>query len=288
MKMIPIAADSLGTRSMATFVGTEDCKILIDPGVALGPYRYRLPPHPTEIERMNEHWAKIKGYADKSDVLIVTHYHYDHHDPGEPELYEDKNVFLKHSTEKINKSQEKRASYFLAQLGDLPKRLEYSDGREFTFGGTVIRFSKPVFHGTNDKLGYVTEVSIREGDSCFVHTSDVEGPSIEDQAGFILEEKPDVLYLDGPLSYMLGFRYSQASLQYSVKNMVKIIEETPVEKFIIDHHFLRDLKWKERIEGAFGAAKSKGIEILTAAEFSGQKVEMLEAKRKELYENFPA
>jgi hypothetical protein len=283
VKITPIAADSLGTRSMATFVETKDAKILIDPGVALGPSRYGLPPHPIELQRMNEHWDAVKKFAERAEVLIVTHYHYDHHDPSEPEIYKDKTVFLKHPTEKINYSQKGRAAYFLEQIKGLPGQLEFSDGNAFSLEKTKIRFSQPVFHGTNSKLGYVTEVSIREKDSCFVFTSDVEGPSIEDQVAFVLKEKPTVVFVDGPLSYMLGFRYSKASLQYSIKNMTRIIKETPLEKLVLDHHLLRDLKWKERIEAVFEIAKQEDCEILTMAEFSGRENDMLEARRKELY-----
>ena len=52
MKIIPIASDSLGVRSMATYVETKDCKILIDPSAALGPKRYGLPPHNKELEAL--------------------------------------------------------------------------------------------------------------------------------------------------------------------------------------------------------------------------------------------
>ncbi len=280
MEIIPIASDSVGTRSMATFVRTKDCSILIDPGAALGPSRYRLPPHPLELQKLKEDWMNIKRYAKKADVMVVTHYHYDHHNPDEPEIYRDKITLLKHPTEKINMSQKKRAGFFIEKLKGIPKNIEYSDGREFVFGSTQIKFSNPVFHGTNDRLGYVTEVSIKEGGFTFVFTSDVEGPSIDDQAGFILEENPDVLYLDGPLSYMLGYRYSKASLDASVENIINILKNTRIEKLIIDHHLLRDLKWKERISKVFKEKKT----ILTAAAFNGLENTMLEARRKELYD----
>ena len=281
MKIIPIASDSLGTRSMATYVETGDAGILIDPGVSLAPSRYGLPPHPIEFQRMSEHWSSIKKFARKAEVLIVTHYHYDHHDPSEPEMYKDKFVLLKHPTKNINRSQKERATIFLEQLKGIPKKIEYCDGREFSFGSTKIKFSQPVFHGTDNRLGYVVEISISDKDFKFVFTSDVEGPSTEDQAAFILEEKPSIIYADGPLSYMLGYRYSQKSLDASIKNIIKIFKRTPVEKFIIDHHFLRDIKWKERIKPAFDAAENK---ILTAAEFLGEKNDLLEARRKELYD----
>lgn len=281
MKIIPLASDSLGTRSMATYVETSNIRILIDPGVSLAPSRYGLPPHPIEVQRMNEHWSGIKKFAKKAEVLIVTHYHYDHHDPNEPALYKDKFALLKHPTEKINRSQEERAKFFLEQLEGIPERIEYCDGREFSFGGTKIKFSQPVFHGTNNKLGYVVEVSVSGENSKFVFTSDVEGPSVDEQVSFILEEKPDIIYMDGPLSYMLGYRYSQASLDASINNIIKILRETPVEKFVIDHHFLRDIKWKERIKPAFDA--SDKAQIMTAAEFLGEKNDLLEARRRELY-----
>jgi predicted metallo-beta-lactamase superfamily hydrolase len=284
MKIIPIASDSMGTRSMATFIITKDCNVLIDPGVALGPYRYGLPPHPMEMERMIVHWKRIKSHAKKADVLIVTHYHYDHHDPDEPKVYKNKTLLTKHPKKKINISQKKRAAFFLEQLGDLPKRIEFSDGKEFLFGGTTIRFSKAVPHGTNTKLGYVTEVCIDDGKQKFVYTSDVEGPSLDEQVQFLLDEKPKVIFCDGPMTYMLGFRYAKKSLEISLENIIRVMKETKVKKFVLDHHFLRDLKWNERLEKAYKVAKKKKVKLMTIADFLGVENDMFEARRKELYE----
>ena len=284
MNIIPIAADSLGTRSMATFVETGDCGICIDPAVSLAPRRYGLPPHPVEYKRMDEHRESIKKYAMISHVLIVTHYHYDHHDPDFPELYEGKNVFIKHPKENINRSQMGRAEFFLKQVEGMPEKLEYADGKKFSFGNTTIRFSDAVFHGTGNRLGYVVEVCIREGEESFVFTSDVEGPNTKEQTEFIIKENPNVVYLDGPLSYMLGYRYSYESMALAIKNMLRILEETDVEKLIIDHHLLRDLMWKERIAAVFETGKK----VMTAAEFLGVENEMLEAKRRELFKQHPA
>ncbi|MEM2281786.1 MAG: hypothetical protein QXZ68_07395, partial [Candidatus Bathyarchaeia archaeon] len=104
-KIVPLGFDSFGVRSMATFVETDNLKVLIDPGVSLAPLRYGLEPHPLEWQRLDETWEVIKKYAEESDVLVVTHYHYDHHDPDYPELYRDKTVFIKHPTQNINPSQ---------------------------------------------------------------------------------------------------------------------------------------------------------------------------------------
>jgi hypothetical protein len=279
----PLAFDSFGVRSMATFVETDDITVLIDPGVSLAPRRYNLPPHPIEEQRMSERWADIKEHAARSEVLIVTHYHYDHYDPEEPELYEGKIVYLKHPKEKINKSQAGRASYFLDKLNELPQSVDIADGNEFKHGATIIKFSPPVYHGTNPKLGYVVEVSISCGGEKMIFTSDVEGPSVADQAEFIIQENPDLLILDGPMTYMLGFRYSRKSLALSIENINRIIKETSVKSILVEHHFMRDLKYKERIAEVYECAAENDVSIITAAEYLGRGVDMLEARRRELY-----
>lgn len=285
LKVKPLAFDSFGVRSMATFVETDDLAVLIDPGVSLAPSRYGLPPHPIEEQKMSEIWADITEHASRSDVLVVTHYHYDHHDPAEPEIYYDKIVYLKHPKVKINKSQEKRASYFLDKLKGIPRSIDTADGKEFKHGSTVIKFSPPVYHGTNPKLGYVVEVSISCacGGEKVVFTSDVEGPSVDDQVEFIIQENPDILILDGPMTYMLGFRYSRKSLALAIENMNRIIKETTVKSILVEHHFMRDLKYKERIARVYESAAEKAVKVITAAEYLGRSIELLEARRKELY-----
>ncbi|MEM2174594.1 MAG: hypothetical protein QXI58_03095 [Candidatus Micrarchaeia archaeon] len=282
MKIIPLAFDSFSTRSMATFVETKGCNITIDPGISIAPSRYSLPPHPIELIKLNEDWKKIKKYVKKSEILILTHYHYDHHVPDEPEIWEGKVALIKHPTEKINLSQKQRAAYFIPLIKDKVKDLQYCDGKEFKFGGTKIVFSKPVFHGPAERLGYVTEVLIEEGKERFVFTSDVEGPPLKDQTDFIIESNPDSIILDGPLSYMM-YRYGASSMENSIKNMKKIINETKVKNFMIDHHFLRDINWKEKVKNIFDEAKEKGILFGSVASFMKEKEELLEARRKELY-----
>jgi predicted metallo-beta-lactamase superfamily hydrolase len=286
VKIVPLGFDSFGVRSMATFVETCDLKILIDPGVSLAPLRYGLEPHPLEWQRLDETWNVIKEYAHESDVLIVTHYHYDHHDPDYPELYRGKTVFIKHPTQNINLSQRDRAAYFLEAIKGLPNKLEIADSKSFTFDKTTITFSNAVCHGTNPRLGYVVETCISCGGEKFLHTSDVEGPSLEDQIAFILEQKPDVLFVDGPMTYMLGYRYSFRSLETSNVNLVRAVKETELHTLVLDHHFLRDLNYKMRIKPVYEEAGRRGVKVLTAAEFTGRKIEMLEALRKELYAKY--
>jgi predicted metallo-beta-lactamase superfamily hydrolase len=228
----------------------------------------------------------IKQYVREAEVLAVTHYHYDHYDPDCPELYKYKTVFVKHPTENINMSQNNRATVFLEAIKNMPKRLEIADGKEFRFGDTLIRFSKAVCHGTNPRLGYVIEVSIKSGDEKFLYTSDVEGPSLEEQINFILEEKPDILFADGPMTYMLGYRYSFRSLEIANRNLVKAIKKTSLHTLVLEHHLMRDLNYRLRIKPVYEAAEKRNARVISAAEFCGRKNEMLEALRKELYAKY--
>jgi hypothetical protein len=114
----------------------------------------------------------------------------------------------------------------------------------------------------------------------------VEGPSQDDQLDFILENKPNLVFLDGPLSYMI-YRFGVQAMKNSVENMIKIIKNCPLDALIVDHHFLRDLKWREKIAKVFEIAEKGKIKVKTAAEYSGKPTEMLEAHRKELYQKYP-
>ena len=107
------------------------------------------------------------------------------------------------------------------------------------------------------------------------------------QVEFIVKENPGIVILDGPMTYMLGFRYSRKSLALSIENMKRIIKETAVKTILVEHHFMRDLKYKERIVEVYEYASEKEVKVTSAAEYLGREVEMLEARRKELYASKP-
>jgi len=282
LKVTPLAFESLGVRSMATYVEAGDVNILIDPAVALAPKRFGLPPHPVEEKVKAELWELIKEHAARTDILIVTHYHYDHINPEEPGLYEGKRVLLKHPKRMINPSQRGRASAFLPKLRGLPKELAYADGRTFRFGDVEIRFSKPVPHGPTAQRGYVIEVSIR-ADEIFLYTSDVQGPLLEEQVAFILKEKPDLVFVDGPTTY-IDSPYTPIELRTANENLARIVREAGVSGLVVDHHLTRDLDYRERIRPVYEAAEELGVAVECAAEFLNMEPNLLEARRRELYE----
>ena len=266
---------------MATHVQTEDVNIVIDPAVALAPKRFGLSPHTVEERTKDEIWARVRERALEADVLIVSHYHYDHLEPREPEVYEGKRVLIKHPRRMINPSQKARAASFIRSIKGLADEIEYADNRVYKFGGTEIAFSKPVPHGSTATRGYVVEVAIEAGE-VFVHTSDVQGPLLEEQVDFIVARRPETLFVDGPSTY-LDSQLTQIELRKANENLVKIIEEAGVRRIIVDHHLTRDLDYRRHIRPVLEAGEEMGVAVMVAAEYLDVEPNLLEARRKELY-----
>lgn len=169
----------------------------------------------------------------------------------------------------------------------MAKKIDFSDGKRFKFGKTEIAFSPAVPHGTDSMLGYVTMVSISDGSERFVHTSDVEGPPLDVQARFMIDSKPDVMICDGPMTYMLGYRYPASALEASERNLIEVVERCKLKALVLDHHFLRDLNWRERMPSLLSRCEELGTEFMTAAELAGEGNNLLEANREKLYEKYP-
>lgn len=269
---------------MATFVETKDVRIFIDPGLSISPDRYSLPPHKIELDRHREMWEAIKRWVSISDIIIVSHYHYDHHNPDEPQIYEKKDVFLKHPREFINQSQVERATTFLSRIEPYAKTITIADGNSFNFGSTRIVFSKPIFHGISDRLGYVIQVYIEETEK-FIFTSDVQGPLNEEAMKFIIEMGPDVVIIDGPATYLLGSHYKKHDIDLSIENLKRILDQTPLCNLVIDHHLLRDVNWADYIKDL--NRTKNGVIVGSAAGYIGRKEDLLEARRKDMYQGLP-
>lgn len=282
MKVTPLAADSLGARSMATLVETPDVTILLDPGVRLAPWRYDLPPHEQEDARQKELWRAIKDAAKKADVLTVSHYHYDHHNPDAPSMYKGKLAFLKDGKFHINRSQRERAGAFVRALRSYPREVRVADGNDEDFGATELTFSPAVPHGYADELGYVVMARIAHGEDVFVHTGDVQGPPLKAQLAFLLDSDPTVLYVDGPMTHMPE-NYPEEQTKRSLANLIRVMRSTQLHTLIVDHHLLRDREWRARIEPLASAAEEHDVTVTTAAEFAGKAVDQLEANRDRLY-----
>lgn len=286
MDIVPLAAESLGTRSMATWVGcrNERVTILIDPGVSLAKKRFGLKPHILEVERNLDHWARISSYLKKSKYVVVSHYHYDHHNPRQPQVLRDKTLFVK-SPALVNRSQKKRSRYFLEQVKGYATEINHADWREFELDeGVKISFSGALPHGPEGtKLGYIVGTTIMSGNEIFTHSSDVLGIQAEVQLKYIVEQNPTILYVDGPPIKPFS-RVNKKELANSMNSLEIVIAKTQTKTIILDHHLLRDLNWVTHISQLLTTAENNGIRICTASEFLEEQNDLLEAKRKMLYE----
>lgn len=291
MNVVPLAFESMGVRSMATFVETDQ-KILIDPGTSIAPKRFGFPPWKDEFDALHETRARVQKYAAKSDILTISHYHHDHFTPfslgryldSSPryaeEMYRDKELFIKHPTENINKSQQKRARLLLKNLKSVGIRdIHYADGNSFQTDNTLLKFSEPIPHGKEgSRLGFVITTTIEWEGEKFMHASDVQGPLYDGAKNLILTEKPDILILSGTPIYLEGFALEKSDIVQAQENLMEICQEIP--QVVVDHHLLRDLRCFDFIKEV--KEESKG-EIVVASELLGKEPYLLEARRKEFY-----
>jgi predicted metallo-beta-lactamase superfamily hydrolase len=302
IRVVPLAAESLGVRSMCTYVETPDVKILLDAGVSLCPNRFGLPPHPIEFEAISECRRKIAEAAEKAEIVTISHYHFDHHTPSFEDwlcnwtaatetarhIYEGKTVLMKNPKERINFSQRRRGWVFQKTGGKYAEKLEIADGKTFVFGDTKIRFSEPVFHGPEDSaLGWVLMATVEHQDERFMFAPDVQGPVSTRTLKMIIGEKPHLIMIGGPPSYLAGFRVDEEQVQAGLKNLEKVVEAVPY--IILEHHILRDENWLQETKEVFDKTKKSGCKVLTAAEFLGKENVFLEAVRRRLFvENQPS
>jgi len=299
IRVTPLAAESLGVRSVCTFLETPDVKVLLDAAASLGPSRWGLPPHPREYGALAECRERISKAAEKADVVTISHYHFDHHTPSftdwfcnwssaevATQIYEGKIVLAKSHRSKVNPSQRRRGWMFTKTAGKHAERFAIADGRTFEFGDTRLKFYEPVFHGIqNTFLGWVLMTTIDHGDERVLFTSDVEGPMYDPTVEMILGEAPDLLIIGGPPLYLAGFKVDEIHVQQGMKNLEELVRNIPTT--ILEHHILRDEKWREACHPIFDAASKAGHAVLTAAEFLKRENNLLECRRKELFDAEP-
>jgi len=296
--IVPLAAESLGVRSMCTFVETPNVRVLLDAGVSLGPNRFGFPPHPREYEALRECRRKIAEAAEKAEVVTISHYHFDHHTPSYTDwclnwssaetarqIYEGKLVLAKSYREKVNFSQRRRGWVFARTGGKHVERLEYVDGKVFEFGDTRIRFSEPVFHGAGgSELGWLLMATIEHEDERVLFASDVQGPMHTPTIKTILEQNPNVVIIGGPPTYLTGL-VQEEHIQQGMQNLEKIVQSLPTT--ILEHHLLREENWWTLALSIFDAAFKAGHAVFTAADFLKTQNILLESQRKQLFETEP-
>ena len=340
ISVMPVWFDSMGAKSMCTYIETPEIKIIIDPGYAIMHHSYPLSEE-EKLDFLNAAEARVKEYTKKADIAIITHFHYDHHKrPIEfPESYIDKITYIKDPNEWINYSQWKRSRIIYEDMMSLfsgvfrindfkrkPENKNYEDPYnkltlaqkkdfgeyssrheellkmwkanmyksvegwiskewltemkiartsinfirkgEINFGKTSIWFPGTLFHGIEyAKTGWVEPVVIKRDDKVVLFSSDIMGPNIEDYAQWIINGNPNVIILDGPSTYLLGYMFNQINLDRCIENASRIVRETDFDIMIYDHHLLRERNYRKHMGNFYDTVFKEGKIVLTAAEW---------------------
>lgn len=283
MKEIKIlATESLGVRSLCCEIQTEDRRVIIDPGIALGFVRKGLMPHPIQIAVDEILRKKIIDELNNATDIVISHYHGDHIPLADANPYQlsldtvlnsikTKRIWAKGLENESHKMQERgwnirmNADNFQIAEGKVDKELH---------------FSFPVYHGEkNSNLGNVMMVEVNLKNKKFLHASDIQflySKTIDK----IIQKEPDIVIASGPPLYLS--HVNDKLLEEAKKNILKLSQRVGV--LIIDHHLLRDVMGLALLRSLDNKSPNK---IICAADYLKIKPQLLEARREELYNRFP-
>ncbi|MCE4617241.1 MAG: hypothetical protein F7C32_01475 [Desulfurococcales archaeon] len=280
-----LACDSMGVRAFSFTVDMDGYVIHVDPGASLAPRRYGLPPHILEIEELEKRLELIRDKLSGANSVFISHYHFDHYLRGEDAvLYKNKILYVKDPRKNINFSQRKR-SYALFKydnVKDLAAEINIADSSQYILpNGAKLEFSPPVWHGEKGtKLGYVIMMKLEYEGYRLVYTSDVQGPMVEETLDIITKWKPHTLIVGGPPVYLAGYKTKTESVKKGLENLALLASQPQLKEMIIDHHLLRSIEYREMMP----PERRDGLRPVTCAEYSGVQPNLLEARRRELWE----
>ena len=277
VRVIPLAAESLGVRSMATYVEAGDLGILIDPGATLAPARWGLPPADAEWQALRRANDRISAYAARARLIFVSHYHDDHF-RSDPVTYAGHTVLAKDPRRMIAGAQARRGLALWKAL-EGQATVESADGWRRRDGAVELSVSPPLPHGVDGtSFGHVVGLAVcdlvqRER---FVFASDVQGPLSSVAAAWLIQQRPTLLYLSGPPSYVER-ELPAGAVQRGVDILRRVLDATGC-RAIMDHHALRDPGFAARFEPLWSTGR-----VVTAAAHLGLPAVPLEAQRRALW-----
>ncbi|MBI3634877.1 MAG: hypothetical protein HY216_01495 [Candidatus Rokubacteria bacterium] len=277
MKVVPLAADSLGVRSMATYVEVAGVGILIDPGATLAPTRFNLPPAEEEWQAFRRANDRILSYGARAQFVFVSHYHEDHFHTN-PATYAGRTVLLKDPRRMIQGQQARRAAELWKSLTAVAKPTS-ADGAIHTEAGLSLEVSPPLGHGLEaTPLGWVLALTIVDAAERerFVFASDVQGPLSSVATAYLVRQRPTLLYLSGPPLYM-EHKIGADVIDRGIANLRRIIDATGC-RVVMDHHAVRDMRTEARFAPLWETGR-----VQTVAGFLGLPDAMLERQRATLW-----
>ncbi len=282
MEITILGCESMGARSMAVAVRTDDRRIVIDPGVALGMLRAGLQPHPLEYAAAEATRTRILDALAGATDVVVTHYHGDHIPLTAPALSQLGCADLPDLTgvRLWCKGPGGISRTSLARRSDLEHCLGRSPGNAEGTGDAHIHCSHGVLHGSPaSHLGEVMMVRITEGDEIFVYASDMQ--MLDDAAvATIYAWAPATLLASGPPLYLKTL--SMHDRKSAWINALFLAGVVPT--LVLDHHLMRSrtgIAWLDHL------AAHTANRVCCGAAFMGGDLQLLEANRPSLYAQRP-
>lgn len=281
MKIEILGAESMGVRSLCCRVRAGDRVIVIDPGIALGLWRYGLPPHPVQIGVGRAVRQRIVRALEGATDVVFSHFHGDHVPLKAANPYQLSFLQLPPNFAQLRgwclspngqtHNSRRRASDLLELMGT---RLRVGEG----LCDGPLCFSRAVPHGIGGMpFGSVMLTRIDLNGRILVHASDIQLLT-EAAVDLIVDWKPDLVLAAGPALYQRG----TASGRQAWSNGIRLAQQSGT--LILDHHLMRS---PEGIEWLQTLSQAAGRRILCAADFMAQPRRLLEAQRRELYAAMP-
>ena len=277
MQVTPLAAESMGVRSMATLVEAGGVRVLIDPGATVAPQRNGLPPSPEESAALDGANERIIGALCQADAVVVTHYHDDHANLL-PYVLSSAALYVKRPAG----SGDRRFTVGLfPRLVHTRRSFTEMDASSATLRGLSFTFSPAFPHGKPGcRTGSVVAVTLRSDEGCFVFASDVQGPVTPEALAWLIDQRPDVVYVSGAPTYRTAFArdaeagaWRPGDVRLAESNLLALMESTGC-RVIVDHYLARDTHFRRAYAAVFATGRAQ-----TAAEFLGMPERLLEAHR---------
>jgi uncharacterized protein len=262
---------------MATYVEAGDLGILIDPGATLAPARWGLPPAEAEWDALRRANDRISAYATRASLVFVSHYHEDHF-RSDPVTYAGRTVLAKDPRRMIAGTQARRGLALWKAL-EGHASVESADGWRRRDSAVELSVSPPLPHGVDGTaLGYVIALVVSDfvQRERFVFASDVQGPLSAVATAWLIQQRPTLLYLSGPPSY-IERDLPVGAVQRGVDHLRRVLDATGC-RVIMDHHALRDPGFGTRFEPLWSTGR-----VVTAAAHLGLEPTPLEARRRVLW-----
>ena len=283
MRIDILGAESLGVRGLCCVVETNERKIVIDPGVALGFRRHKLLPHPVQVAASERTKGKIEKALEDATDVVISHYHGDHIPLVDANPYQ---LPLERVAESL-----KRPRLWLKGIADLsPSQVHRARDlvnrldRSFTIAeGRVdgcLSFSLPVPHGKASARGTnVMMTRVEDGSDVFVHASDIQ--MLNDEAvEQIVAWQPNVALASGPPIYLSSLTLEEQ--EDALQRTLRLARE--VDILILDHHLMRSKKGEQWLDNV---SSLSGQKVTCAADFIGLRRNLLEAERVLWYRKAP-